>query len=731
MLCFFMCQVNFLFAQEEKHCFLDKDTEVIVFNSVGEIILFPNSVIRDKDNICFEVRVPLKVIQNEIQKFISDIREVKVFFNPDSSHIKNYSCYFEGGFTKYIEDINAVDSILRNPFNLYLNMPNNINRILGSYDNIPIEYFFNNLLLNQFKVVNSNSVTCSDTVNLIPKYSVSDSCFIFKNCIPIESFLCSNCENADKYQLGFKLISTDPYLQTIKDWIFHQNSWFILNDKDPSDFNSPISEMAKAATPNDMILQDNHVKFAELKPWLLGWLWFTGGKLTFNPFDEYIQKDYTDVENEIRFRQDTINKLLLQKEFLKKVLDSLPVEINKLASFKIIQDSIGAISNRILKYEEKNSDLKESILKPLNIQRIKYLNDFSIQISSSQKTRVQSQLNASNGFKHVASTKKDYYNAIEIPDNVSGYISIHNVESSLVIKLIQKKSEFKDSEEFTKWLSTQLGQLKLDQVSNPTIERLEEFVSSFDFIANLYGFGFDSLSMDTCFENTFDNPIFKDIINISRDYVLYKRNIIYSDKILIQSTISPDFRTVSEQIIYNFQAPFTDSISILKIKDNKESKVAETHFNVGKLVFAQVSLGFALTSRPVTITNIDTSSNGFLVSESDNSAKAIVGIKLYPWQHYSRDRWLVPKYPLHRINVFGGFELLHPEQNIYLGLGYDIVPGLNVSFGKNYYLQTKYRVENNTITGTSRYYESKGIYYGLSLNPIIFIEFVKLFFKAI
>jgi len=84
---------------------------------------------------------------------------------------------------------------------------------------------------------------------------------------------------------------------------------------------------------------------------------------------------------------------------------------------------------------------------------------------------------------------------------------------------------------------------------------------------------------------------------------------------------------------------------------------------------------------------------------------------------------------LRRLNIFGGFDLLHPLDNFYLGGGYDIVPGLSFSIGANFYLQENNKIENNVVTDTYRSYKLSGPYYGITVNPELLVQFVKLFFQ--
>jgi hypothetical protein len=80
------------------------------------------------------------------------------------------------------------------------------------------------------------------------------------------------------------------------------------------------------------------------------------------------------------------------------------------------------------------------------------------------------------------------------------------------------------------------------------------------------------------------------------------------------------------------------------------------------------------------------------------------------------------------VSVFAGFDFLHPLNNFYVGGGYDVIPGLSVLAGNNYYLRTFNEIQNNQIINTTKSYRSGGFVYGVTVNPILFAQFIKTFF---
>jgi hypothetical protein len=161
-----------------------------------------------------------------------------------------------------------------------------------------------------------------------------------------------------------------------------------------------------------------------------------------------------------------------------------------------------------------------------------------------------------------------------------------------------------------------------------------------------------------------------------------------------------------------------------------DSVKAKCSLKVGALRRMQLAGGFAVVHNPVSQTAIDTTGNGFRTSSSSsNVSSAILGVKLYPFKTYLRDGSFIPRYPFRRLSVLLAFSIPKPLNNFYVGGGYDVVPGLTFTMGWNIYKQNYYQVQNARIINSTTRYANGGAYYGVTVNPIILVQFVKLFFN--
>lgn len=188
----------------------------------------------------------------------------------------------------------------------------------------------------------------------------------------------------------------------------------------------------------------------------------------------------------------------------------------------------------------------------------------------------------------------------------------------------------------------------------------------------------------------------------------------------------------SEKMLYTFTqkalswpAPYTNKYTI----SYKDKNVSQNRYSVGRLRRLTIGTGIFVNRESARQINVDSTGNRIAIKNSDNFAKFVIGFKIYPWKAFMADDGLIPKYPLRRINIFSGFEVTKPKDNLYFGLGYDIFPGLNVSAGYHVYKQTVYKVVNNQITSSSSGYKGSGFYYGITVDPEVAAGLIKVFFK--
>jgi hypothetical protein len=315
-----------------------------------------------------------------------------------------------------------------------------------------------------------------------------------------------------------------------------------------------------------------------------------------------------------------------------------------------------------------------------------------------------------------------------LPENEQPVLVVHNVDSGTTMKYGDANPRpFSDDEEFTTLIIKLLGEADPSGIATDAATNLQNVARS--FASTTRKFALAEGGNQDCLNRL--KPMFAHFQEMAKDYSNNLLTFFYPSSPF--SNAAPDKPVYSSvtKVVKMTDAPIRDSIPILNVINGKDSLMNQANLKIGKLVYVTVVAGLAMTDRAATVTTIDTTGSGFKVSSQDNKARAVLGFKIYPFQYYKRDRWLIPRYPLHRLSLFGGFEVLHPINNFYIGGCYDIIPGLGFSVGANYYLQTKYKIENNVVVDTHRGYKNSGAYYAVVVNPLLFASFVKYLFKAL
>lgn len=329
-------------------------------------------------------------------------------------------------------------------------------------------------------------------------------------------------------------------------------------------------------------------------------------------------------------------------------------------------------------------------------------------------------------FQPITLNNRPRAQVTEVPGNEKLYFLVHNIANGARIRIFDSPLPFNDLEEFTKLVNEQLSLINFSDVTSAMLQKLGNFAASLAPYNKKTDLAHDFAGTDTSKSDCHVACVF--LQQLQRERNANGDGFLPKIDLFDQRTLSVPLYSTYMQPANIDEAPYKDTFTI-KLGINKDSAVMKSSVRIGKLRYVEIAAGIAFTRHPVYTTTIDTALGGFHVSSQDNRARAIVGFKFYPWKNFRRDNGLIPRYLFRRLSVFGGFEILKPLENFYVGGAYDVVPGLAFSMGANYYLQTNYRIQNNAITDTYRTYKHSSTYYAVMVNPVLFVQFVKLFFK--
>lgn len=449
--------------------------------------------------------------------------------------------------------------------------------------------------------------------------------------------------------------------------------------------------------------------------WLTAWLWYTKGSLRFNPFDfsngqplkEYaIARFKPDTSQYYRSFIATVDAVVEQLRAHPKPNspDSilLLAEKKKQGVAKLLDNSTA------LAFIDKNIKAADAFQQSATV-----VYKGNLLVSTNDQLRFVRYHNGLKGYALSSPVPKDY------PEDYAMYVGLENVPGHKIVTLDQRLSDFTDKAEFTTQVQESLGALSKGRSSVTDAAKI---------FATLFSSVQKSGDKDV-------SPLCTDNAEITYLHYLfvtagYKGDLPVPEK-LTNQTDSSDYRY---SIILAGQddkaAPFTNEYSIEErlASDTSKKQVAKGfRYNVGKLRSFAIGAGLAFGFSQVRQVNVD--SVGALSSSTDAArAKFIVGLKYYPFKTFLRDNNICPRWPERRFSIFGGFEVLDPLNNLYLGLGYDIVPGLNVNVGANFYRQHYYRVQNDRILDKATRMPAIG-YLAVTLDPEVVVDLIKLMAK--
>lgn len=709
-----------------------KRQNILQFDEAGKLVSFPNIVVRENQDICFKVKVPVSYLDSQLNNFVGRLDSALTYLKSPEV-FENYRCYFEKKkefkFCDFITAFEAQVAALKN-----LKVCNGYEEFkkISTIEEVPTAEFFKHLFEEQYEIQVFQSSRCTQTIKLIAsKFACKDSCVTFEaDCKKMKDLNCEKCDIKDFSELDVRLIRTDPWAQTVMDWFENQNA--VLSG-DINKIKGGFETMSKHTFPSDTFM-GGHSNTVTLKKWFPKWFWYTKGRLSIDPFSMLQSEERSALEATIKKYEEDLAKLKFEKDFTDSTVTDLRRKAYNIDLANFLKRRSISLAKRIERISELKKKAEQQVAVKPGLKSIfqpkLFLNDVLIEQSFAGKVHPQKQFDAARNYQLVADTKREVDRVREIPENERPYLLLYNVDSSHKIDVSEKRMDFDDEEEFTKLLKEELAKIDFSELATSSLLKLENFSKSFSAETMTSGASAKKACEGpiTCND---PNPILLEIAKLAKLYSEGKLTLFYEKSPFITGyNKDPLLKTIKKEFGKDFAAPFTDSISIKQIvKKGEEKHLLKTYINTGKLRFVQIAAGIAFTQSPATVVNIDTAGSGFRVSSSDNKARAVVGFKVYPFQQYKRDSRLIPRYIQHRLSVFGGFEIIHPLDNFYIGGCYDIVPGLGFSVGKNFYLQTNYKIENNVVTDTFRKYKGSGAYYSVVINPKLFVQFVKLFFK--
>lgn len=478
------------------------------------------------------------------------------------------------------------------------------------------------------------------------------------------------------------------------------------------------------ALPKNLIslLEDIKIKASNINSWLIGWTWYNYGLIKVNPFS------FTSSDKIKKKVSETI-KPVIDTKFTKPFNKSIDNALQKLSTNRKVNNA-----DSVLMLKEKSEQGLKKLSDSTEINKAISTNNtlFTAQ-QMNERLLSKGDLVVSNSGEinynryHFANLKYELKQTIKLrdyPGNYNIYLNTINLPKKYKVTIKQTFEKFDDKPEFTSELKGNLDSISslqgllVKSISTSTFSALKSFT---DKKVEESSTCKDQLFLIDLIKSKFVRFYFFEESEFEVPSSLISKrdtsNYIYSNALL---SGTPKEESYSNTYIIT---------QTLNSDTTKKINTSAYTFNVSKLRTVQFAAGLAFNSSYVRETTVDTSTGQFSTNYEEQKARFILGVKLYPFKTFLRDNGIIPRWPLRRVSIFGGFDVVQPLKSLYIGLGYDIVPGLNLNFGRNYSKHTFYEVANNKIISSASRLKDSGNYFSVTLDPELVVGLLKIMFK--
>ncbi|MDN5288034.1 MAG: hypothetical protein JWR38_4308 [Mucilaginibacter sp.] len=715
-------------------------TFFIDFDQDGKMVGFPHAVIRKKDIVVFRVRTETNYYKVQLTAMKDKLKKLAEFMalNPEISAYLFCDSHARDAFAKELTDnIKKIDAI---PFAIDTQQFSKA---------LPLALYRNKIFNGQFEMGIRNGNKDIVTLPMNAKALSKKNCYYFySDPKKIGDLIGDGCTSCQADSLNFNLIYHDPMNATVIDWYkgLYKDSY--LNAQVGRKLIIAIRAFKASQTCDNAstVLGD----VSGYASWIKPWLWLTGGALTLNPVGLLTKPQSMKIDARVTEISRNIDSLQQTGSFIDSTKKYLIPEYQR--GRRVLPTIIHAGNvnkSRIDALSKEKEGLQKIVAADKKLRLTTKVYYSGVLFFKNDHLIVQKQYDAANKYRPVPTGARTTYRLRELPENEQVNVMVNNATVSINYKFAVTDAAFNDLEEFTKLTVDALSNTGLTSVLDPamaaTYNKLTAFLASVKDeqknITSLRVASGETPPIADCGFVCADLPKFIPFIlgyydanaaffrGTSTDITALVPGQVgaVADTTFKYHTVAYDITHASES-----DAPYTRNFTIQTYQKDptKTTDIQKGFVNIGKLRFFQLAAGVAVNRSPVTVSTVDTTKKGFKINSADNSSTVILGFKFYPFRSYQRDRSILPRYIEKRVHFSASLSVLHPLDNFYFGGGYDIVPGLAIDLGWNYYKYTAYTISNNTITNTAVNYQwSDKNYISVTLNPVLFTQLVKTFFK--
>ncbi|NII25502.1 hypothetical protein HB364_10440 [Pseudoflavitalea sp. X16] len=456
--------------------------------------------------------------------------------------------------------------------------------------------------------------------------------------------------------------------------------------------------------------------------WLTQWLWYSGGEFKLNYFSFTEPARFPGIDT-LGKKQALIDSLKEIKEKIASLKKCTSCSIKSLDTLymlqtaeKTVDSNLKVLTNLLDQPAQNEKKYKEGIATG------KLLHDLTLPLYTSNRKRYVLYHDAANRFE------RDLDEQLAIPDDRIIYHGFYNAkekDTTGVLTIAETFSPFNDTSTFTRTL------LEATSGLGSAISGLSPLGSAVSFLKEL------TASRTKVPISSTQESVAGDCLELLKQVKVALWRFELLEKLLQNYTAlpTPGVITVSDAPDANFYTyavkartgniPYTNDYTYTY----KTKQVNADRFSVGRTKLISIGAGVFFNDKRAPQVDLKTDSGQFKLTTTDTRAKFVVGVKVFPAKAFEADGKIVPDYPLKRFSIFAGFEATDPLANMYLGIGYDVVPGLHLSTGFHFYRNKYYNIQNNEVVSKSSDYKVSGLYYGITLDPVVLTGIIKSLFQ--
>ncbi len=388
-----------------------------------------------------------------------------------------------------------------------------------------------------------------------------------------------------------------------------------------------------------------------------------------------------------------------------------------------ILDKINRLKKAKKNYDKYKAQSESRWKMILNKKNIIYSGHFYV--SNKQDARFMRHHNNSARFETIGRGRNIYYDFEDI------HYMLHNVPAGKTADDFELKASGEaissHTPSWTEDISTALTGLS-------ELTGLEKMTGAYEFIDGLKPFMGKNKPVDASrFEDLFNSHLDTSIANIgSKQIELAKLNAqLEWIKSLMKTKVSEEIvhgKTIElkENKNYKASAKVSYDISSLK-KDLSADKTAsfKDAYSYYKSKRFQIQAGLNFTPSRAPVLTVEQLDGNLSTKIEENPAQFTAMLKFYPWKSEIDDERI--SFHHRRLSIVGGLSIPEPLKNIYLGLGFDLFPGINLNTGVLFYQDNEYSITNGLITNTRTIYRPTWNA-GIAVDASLFVKAIKVLF---